>query len=101
MGTRKITMHLVELPDVMKNNCVSAIDDSLDKFTIEKDVATAVKKKFDEEYGGTWHCVVGRNFGCSVTHQTKFLLFFEIDEMSVLLFCSDIPSNAGTEQVAA
>jgi dynein light chain LC8-type len=100
--TRKVNMKLVEIPESMKNKCVTAIDAALDKHTIEKDVATAVKKKFDDEHGGTWHCVVGRNFGCSVTHQTKFLLFFEIDEMSVLLFCSDEPSvHPGQEQVAA
>ena len=92
-STRKVTMHLVDILDPMKNKCVDEIDAALDQFQIEKDVATVVKKKFDETYGGTWHCVVGRNFGCSVTHQTKYLLFFQIDEIYVLLFCSDTPEN--------
>jgi len=33
---------------------------------------------FDKTYGGTWHCIVGRNFGCSVTHETKYLVFFKV-----------------------
>jgi len=33
---------------------------------------------FDKAYGGTWHCIVGRNFGCSVTHETKYLVFFKV-----------------------
>ena len=51
-------------------------------------MATFVKKKCDEELGGTWHCVVGRNFGCSITHDTKYVLFIQIDQMHVLLFKS-------------
>ena len=51
-------------------------------------MATYVKKKMDEEFGGTWHCVVGRNFGCSITHDTKYVLFFQVDQMHVLLFKS-------------
>ena len=39
---------------------------------IDKDVATTLKKKFDthDTFGGTWHCIVGKNFGCSITHET-------------------------------
>jgi dynein light chain LC8-type len=55
---------------------------------LEQDMATFVKKKCDEEFGGTWHCVVGRNFGCSITHDTKYVLFIQIDQMHVLLFKS-------------
>jgi len=38
---------------------------------------------FDGKYGGTWHCVVGRNFGCSVTHETKYLVFFKVGNVTV------------------
>lgn len=53
-----------------------------------QDISTYVKKKFDEEFGGTWHVVCGRNFGCSITHDTKFLLFFQIDLVHCMLFKS-------------
>lgn len=53
-----------------------------------QDMATYVKKKCDEEFGGTWQCVVGRNFGCSITHDTKYVMFFQVDQMNVLLFKS-------------
>jgi len=51
-------------------------------------MATYVKKKCDEEFGGTWHCCFGRNFGCSITHDTKYVLFFQVELMHVLLFKS-------------
>jgi len=36
---------------------------AIDKYSIEKDIATFVKKEFDKKHTPTWHCVVGRNFG--------------------------------------
>lgn len=32
----------------------------MDKYDIEKDIATDVKKHFDEECEGSWHCVVSK-----------------------------------------
>ena len=55
---------------------------------IMQDMATYVKKKMDEEFGGTWQCIVGRNFGSSITHDTKYVMFFQLDQMHVLLFKS-------------
>jgi len=63
--------------------CVSAATSNC-----PQDMATYVKKKCDEEFGGTWHCCFGRNFGCSITHDTKYVLFFQVELMHVLLFKS-------------
>jgi dynein light chain LC8-type len=98
----------------MADKAILRINEAMDKFTIEKvsvftlgsilhnesqlfasffmftsqDMATFVKKKCDEEFGGTWHCVIGRNFGCSITHDTKFVLFVQLDLMHALIFKS-------------
>lgn len=53
-----------------------------------QDISTHVKKKCDEELGGTWHCIAGRNFGCSITHDTKYALFFQIEQTHFLIFKS-------------
>jgi dynein light chain LC8-type len=53
-----------------------------------QDVATYLKKRCDEGLTGTWHSIVGRNFGCSITHDTKYVLFLQIDQMHVLIFKS-------------
>merc|ERR1719230_370632 len=47
-----------------------------------------MKKAFDEKFQGTWHCVVGKCFGCSITHETRYLLFFKCEDNHVLLFQS-------------
>lgn len=87
-SSRTIRIHKADIPLEMQTTIVQRVNEGMDKFQIEKDISTYVKKKCDEEFGGTWHVVVGRNFGCSITHDTKFVLFFQIDLLHVLLFKS-------------
>lgn len=107
----QLKIHSSNLPEAKTEVIVNHINEGMDKFTIEKvsiycycfyldaarylligvpiqDIATYVKKKCDEVLSGTWHCVVGRNFGCSITHDTKFVLFLQVDQMHVLIFKS-------------
>ncbi|KAL9103196.1 MAG: hypothetical protein Q9163_001723, partial [Psora crenata] len=58
----------------MQQAAISVATESMEKYTIEKDIAQYIKKEFDSKYGATWHCVVGRNFGSFVTHGTEQLL---------------------------
>ena len=61
---------------------------AMEKFNIEKDIAAYIKKEFDKKYNPTWHCIVGRNFGSYVTHETKHFIYFYIGQVAVLLFKS-------------
>lgn len=55
---------------------------------IEKDVAAHIKKDFDKKYHPTWHCIVGRNFGSYVTHETKNFIYFYLGQVAILLWKS-------------
>mmetsp|Transcript_28390 Transcript_28390/g.47713 ORF Transcript_28390/g.47713 Transcript_28390/m.47713 type:complete len:97 (-) Transcript_28390:1131-1421(-) len=85
---RKIKVVKSNVAEDKTQQIVSQVNEAMDKFTIEKDIATQIKKKCDEVLTGTWHCVVGRNFGCSITHDTKYVLFIQVDQMHVLIFKS-------------
>ena len=61
---------------------------ALEKYNIEKDIAAFIKKEFDKKYNPTWHCIVGRNFGSHVTHETKHFIYFYLGQVAVLLFKS-------------
>ena len=50
---------------------INAMLQALEKYNIEKDIAAYIKKEFDKKYNPTWHCIVGRNFGSYVTHETR------------------------------
>ena len=53
-------------------------------------VAGYIKKKFDDKYNPTWHCVVGTKagYGFSIDHCTKTGKFvdFDVGSFSIYLF---------------
>ncbi|GBF62398.1 dynein light chain [Trichophyton mentagrophytes] len=70
--------------------------EAMEKYHIEKaseeatwdgcDIAQFIKKEFDSRKGATWHCIVGRNFGSFVTHETKHFIYFYLGHCAILLF---------------
>jgi dynein light chain LC8-type len=88
----------------MQQDAVECATQALEKYNIEKDVAAYIKKvwmacelsvavvmcvqEFDKKYSPTWHCIVGRNFGSYVTHETKHFIYFYLGQVAVLLFKS-------------
>ncbi|KAK8684536.1 hypothetical protein V6N13_040558 [Hibiscus sabdariffa] len=73
-----------ELQKEAVNIAISAFENN----SVEKDVAEHIKKEFDKRHGPTWHCIVGRNFGSYVTHETNHFVYFYLDQKAVLLFKS-------------
>ena len=55
----------------MQQDAVDYATQALEKYNIEMDIAAYIKKEFDKKYNPTWHCIVGRNFGSYVTHETR------------------------------
>ncbi|KNC72071.1 hypothetical protein SARC_15381, partial [Sphaeroforma arctica JP610] len=51
--------------------------------------------EFDSRFTPSWHCIVGRNFGSYVTHETKHFIYFYIGQVSALIpiFDSEIGLN--------
>ena len=45
-------------------------------------------QEFDKKYNPTWHCIVGRNFGSYVTHETRHFIYFYLGQVAILLFKS-------------
>jgi dynein light chain LC8-type len=43
---------------------------------VEKDIASFIRREFEAKYNPTWHCIVGRNFGSFITHETKHFIYF-------------------------
>ncbi|KAL4450601.1 hypothetical protein ABPG77_000957 [Micractinium sp. CCAP 211/92] len=83
---RKPIVKSSDMTEEMQADAVSTA--ALDKFTLEKDVAAYIKKEFDNKHSPTWHCIVGRNFGSYVTHETKHFIYFYLGPVAILLFKS-------------
>lgn len=88
MTERKPVIKSTDMTEELQQDAVNIAIQALDKFTIEKDIAAYIKKEFDSKYNPTWHCVVGRNFGSYVTHETKHFIYFYLGPVAVLLFKS-------------
>ena len=61
----------VDMTEEMQQEAIDCAQQAMDKFNVEKDIAQFIKKEFDRKHNPTWHCIVGRNFGSFVTHESK------------------------------
>eukprot|EP01003_Olkasia_polycarbonata_P002090 NODE_1442_length_540_cov_66.429735_g1365_i0.p1 GENE.NODE_1442_length_540_cov_66.429735_g1365_i0~~NODE_1442_length_540_cov_66.429735_g1365_i0.p1 ORF type:complete len:92 (+),score=15.14 NODE_1442_length_540_cov_66.429735_g1365_i0:71-346(+) len=84
----KFTIKNADMPEDMQNDALECALQATEKHNIEKDVAGYIKKEFDRKYGATWHCIVGRNFGSYVTHESKNFIYFQYQQCAILLFKS-------------
>ncbi|KAL2154948.1 hypothetical protein VTH82DRAFT_3624 [Thermothelomyces myriococcoides] len=75
-----------DMTEDMQQEAIEVAQEAMAKFTIEKDIAQHIKRTFDERKGPTWHCIVGRNFGSFVTHETKHFIYFYLGHCAILLF---------------
>ncbi|KAH7390976.1 hypothetical protein DE146DRAFT_758411 [Phaeosphaeria sp. MPI-PUGE-AT-0046c] len=66
-----------DMSEEMQSEAIEVAQQAMEQFTIEK---------FDSRKGATWHCIVGRNFGSFVTHETKHFIYFYLGHCAILLF---------------
>uniref|UniRef100_A0A8C3MRU9 Dynein light chain 1, cytoplasmic n=1 Tax=Geospiza parvula TaxID=87175 RepID=A0A8C3MRU9_GEOPR len=88
MSDRKAVIKNADMSEEMQQDSVECATQALEKYNIEKDIAAHIKKEFDKKYNPTWHCIVGRNFGSYVTHETKHFIYFYLGQVAILLFKS-------------
>lgn len=76
----------VDMPEDMQDHALRLGIYSVGRFAAESDIADYVKTQFDEAYGGDWHCIVGRNYGSSITPLDGHFIYYSLQGVSVLLF---------------
>ncbi|MEQ2258841.1 hypothetical protein XENORESO_003085 [Xenotaenia resolanae] len=84
----KAVIKNADMSEDMQQDAVDCATQAMEKYNIEKDIAAYIKKEFDKKYNPTWHCIVGRNFGSYVTHETKHFIYFYLGQVAILLFKS-------------
>ena len=78
----------VDMSEDMQKDAIEFATQAFKKYSIEKDIAAFIKKEFDRKFVPTWHCIVGRNFGSFVTHETRYFIYFYLGQVAILLFKS-------------
>merc|ERR1712071_538235 len=84
----KAVVKNADMDEQMQQDAIDVTEAAMASFNIEKDIAAHIKKEFDKKYNPTWHCIVGRNFGSYVTHETKHFIYFYMGQVAILLFKS-------------
>ncbi|GMJ14094.1 hypothetical protein like AT4G15930 [Hibiscus trionum] len=85
---KNVIIKSADMKDELQKEAVNIAISAFEKNSVEKDVAENIKREFDKRHGPTWHCIVGRNFGSYVTHETNHFVYFYLDQKAVLLFKS-------------
>ncbi|XP_058924291.1 dynein light chain 1, cytoplasmic-like [Kogia breviceps] len=85
MCDRKAVIKNADMSEEMQQDSVECATQALEKYNIEKDIAAHIKKQSDKKYNPTWHCIVGRNFGSYLTHETKHFIYFYLGQVAILL----------------
>jgi dynein light chain LC8-type len=86
--SRKIIQNVVDFETEGSTNCnnLSDMSISIHICRVGLDCAEKIKTEFDSRWSPHWHCVIGRNFGSFVTHETKNFIFFYLGDKAVMLF---------------
>ncbi|KAL8481488.1 hypothetical protein ACS0TY_027843 [Phlomoides rotata] len=72
---KKVIIKSADMKEDIQKEAVDIAVAAFEKFNVEKDVAEHIKKMFDQKYGPTWHCIVGKNFGNQTSNHLSFLCF--------------------------
>ncbi|XP_021569456.1 dynein light chain 1, cytoplasmic-like [Carlito syrichta] len=83
MCDRKAMIKNANMSEKMQQDSVECTTQVLEKYNF----VVNIKKEFDK-YNPTWHCIMGRNFGNYVTHETKHFIYFYLGQVAILLFKS-------------
>ena len=78
-----------DMPDHMLKVCIKEIGSALEGADFEEqgvEIAEKVKRKFDESWGPSWHVVIGKNFGCYCTHESKCFVYFYFGDKACMVF---------------
>ena len=84
----EVKIKSVDMEYDMQEAVVECAKQAMKKYTIEREIASYIKKEFDQKDGPTWHCIVGRHFGSYVTHDAKHFIYFYLGHTALLLFKS-------------
>uniref|UniRef100_A0A4W4G2E1 Dynein light chain n=1 Tax=Electrophorus electricus TaxID=8005 RepID=A0A4W4G2E1_ELEEL len=71
MTDKKAVVKNADMSEDMRQDAVECATQAMEKSNVETDIGVHQKGRYF-----TWHCIVGRNFGSYVTHETKHSIYF-------------------------
>ena len=56
------------------------------RLSCARPIAQEIKKHLDDKWRPHWHCIIGKNFGCYATHESKKCVYFYFKDIAIMLF---------------
>ncbi|TGZ57125.1 hypothetical protein CRM22_010013 [Opisthorchis felineus] len=82
----KVDVRISEMDKDMVKSVVDVTAEALQRFTVDRDIASHIKHEFDWKYGVLWHCVVGKDYGSYVSYSGENMIYFYAGHRAILLF---------------
>ncbi|KAL6722764.1 hypothetical protein Aduo_017855 [Ancylostoma duodenale] len=83
---KSVVVKSTDMSEEMQQEAIAVAHRAIEQFQLEKDIASHIKVEFDRKFFPSWHCVVGRNFGSYVTHETNHFIYFYVQHIAIMLF---------------
>ncbi|VDK74284.1 unnamed protein product [Litomosoides sigmodontis] len=83
----EITIRSTNLDEKLQEAAKEVAKRALNYCSMEHEVASAIKKNFDEMTGSCWHCMVGRNFGSHV--ECTLYVHLNYSKIAIVLYKTD------------
>ena len=52
----------------------------------QAEISKKIKNYFDKKYEPNWHCIIGKNFQVSFSHEEETYILIRIGKITILLF---------------
>lgn len=89
MGNVKPVVKTSTMEQELQDEVIAVAQHAMDTEVDEQQIAAKIKTHFEQKHHGMlWHCCVGRNVACYVTHEQSKFLYFYIGQMAVVLFAT-------------
>ncbi|VDP69679.1 unnamed protein product [Echinostoma caproni] len=88
MSEQKAVVKNADMDERLQQEAVDIACEAIGKYSMEKDIAAHIKKAFDKNHSGPWHCIVGKTYGSYVTHEKRHFIYFYLGSYAILLFKS-------------
>jgi dynein light chain LC8-type len=82
----QFVLKMVDMADELIADLKATIKQAFSESANEREVASAIKKHFDEKAGPIWHCVVGKSFGAFGTHETNNFVYLYYGPTAIQLW---------------
>ena len=68
---------------------IATAQSSVTQHVTDQEIAASIRCALQNKYpASTWHCFVGRDFGCFVSHREECYVYFYIGQLGVCIFAT-------------